>query len=106
MGYGKMGKSKTKKYSLESYADDLKALLEALSIEKPNICGRSLGGLVAQAYAIKYSNLKALVLANTLPITPLLFSDKIRRCLEKTNNISIYWYCSFNRCEKICKPRF
>lgn len=82
-GRGKTGKSETKKYSLELFADDLEALLEALSIEKPIICGRSLGGLIAQTYAIKYSNLKALILANTSPITPLSFSDKIRTRLEK-----------------------
>jgi len=40
-------------------------------------------GLIAQVYAIKYSNLKALILANTSPITPLSFSDKIRIRLEK-----------------------
>jgi len=82
-GHGKTSKSETKKYSLELLADDLKALLEALSIEKPIICGRSLGGLITQVYAIKYSNLKALILANTSPITPLSFSDKIRIRLEK-----------------------
>jgi len=82
-GYGKTSESGIKKHSLELLADDLKALLEALSIEKPIICGRSLGGLIAQAYAIKYPDLKALILANTSPITPFSFSDKIRRRLEK-----------------------
>ncbi|MCD6488280.1 MAG: alpha/beta fold hydrolase [Desulfurococcales archaeon] len=82
-GLGRTDRSKTREYSLELFVDDLKALLEALSIEKPIICGRSLGGLIAQAYAIKYPRLKALILANTSPITPLSLSDKIRRYLEK-----------------------
>lgn len=62
-GHGKTVGSKIKKYSLELFMNDLKALLETLSIEKPILCGRSLGGLIAQAYAIKYSDLRALILA-------------------------------------------
>ena len=82
-GRGKTSKSESGEYSLELLADDLKALLKALSIEKPIVCGRSLGGLVAKAYAVKYSNLKALVLTNTPLITSLSFSDKVQKCLGK-----------------------
>jgi proline iminopeptidase len=43
-------------YSLELWADDVAAFSAALGIEKPFVLGISGGGFVAQAYAIKYSN--------------------------------------------------
>ncbi len=77
-GHGQTGGSTKKKYSVELWADDLKALLDALYIKKPIICGLSLGGFIAQAYAVKYpDNLRALILADTVVSSALTLSDKI-----------------------------
>ncbi|MDJ1423114.1 MAG: alpha/beta hydrolase [Candidatus Methanoperedens sp.] len=79
-GHGQTGGSAREKYSVDLWADDLKSLLDALSISKPTICGLSLGGMIAQAYAVKYPDgLKALVLADTAVSTSLTLSDKIQK---------------------------
>ncbi len=41
-------------YSLEDMADDAAGLLAALKIRKAHICGTSMGGMIAQAFAIRY----------------------------------------------------
>jgi proline iminopeptidase len=47
--------------------EDLEGLRKALGLDKINLYGFSYGGLVAQAYALKYgANVSNLVLANTL----------------------------------------
>jgi non-heme chloroperoxidase len=79
-GHGKTGPSKTSKYSIELFADDLNALLDALGVTKAVICGLSLGGMVAQSFAIKYkSRVSALVLADTAVSVKLTLTDKLQR---------------------------
>jgi proline-specific peptidase len=81
-GHGKTGGSEREKYSVELFADDLKSLLEDISIKQPAICGLSLGGMIAQAYAVKYpEDLKVLILADTVVSTELTLSDKIQKYL-------------------------
>lgn len=65
-------------YSAEMLADDAAALLTALGIERAAIMGHSMGGFVAQAFALKYpQRLTRLILSATnfggprhVPITP------------------------------------
>lgn len=77
-GHGNTGGSSKKKYSMEMFADDLKTLIDKLQIEKPVICGLSMGGMIAQSYAVKYSdNIKAVILSDTAVSTELTLSDKI-----------------------------
>lgn len=53
-------------YSVESYADDLKALLDALQIDRAIIAGLSMGGYVALAFWRAYRHVvSGLVLADT-----------------------------------------
>jgi len=64
------GKSDTAKvvteYSLERDIDDLEDLRRAMGFDKINILGHSYGGVVAQGYAIKYSeNVSHLIIANS-----------------------------------------
>ena len=76
-GHGRSSGS-DRKYSCALFADDLHNLLVALEIEKPVVCGLSLGGMTAQEYAVKYqSNLAGLILADTAVATALTFSDKL-----------------------------
>jgi 3-oxoadipate enol-lactonase len=53
-------------YSMDRYADDVAALLDALRIEKSVICGLSMGGYVALALWRRHpSRIRGLVLADT-----------------------------------------
>lgn len=53
-------------YSAQLLADDLAALLEALEVEKTAVFGHSMGGFVAQAFALAYPDkLSKLILSAT-----------------------------------------
>jgi pimeloyl-ACP methyl ester carboxylesterase len=57
-----------KPYSIEGMADDLAALLDALKIAKASVVGYSMGGMVAQEFALKHAGkLEKLVLLATAP---------------------------------------
>ena len=45
-GHGRTGPSTLSKYSLETFAEDLAALLDVLELENPVVCGLSLGGMI------------------------------------------------------------
>lgn len=80
-GHGRSSGSHAR-YSCELFADDLHALLDHLSIQKPVVCGLSLGGMIAQEYAVKYADgLCALVLADTAASSALSWSDKLQKVL-------------------------
>lgn len=69
-------------YTCELFADDLYHLLDRLGLREPVIIGLSLGGMVAQEYAVKYrSNLRGLVLADTAVSTALTLSDKVTKTM-------------------------
>ncbi|MGH8688251.1 MAG: 3-oxoadipate enol-lactonase [Burkholderiales bacterium] len=58
-------------YTLEMLADDLKALLEALSVKQPHYCGLSMGGMIGQTFALKYPGVfRTLTLADTTSSYP------------------------------------
>ncbi len=79
-GHGKTGPTSTPKYSMEMFADDLQVLLDALDVHHVILCGLSLGGMIAQTFALKYqAMLKALVLADTAVSMSLTLSDKFQR---------------------------
>jgi pimeloyl-ACP methyl ester carboxylesterase len=115
-GHGNTGGSPETKYTMELFADDLSKLLEALKIKKPIICGLSMGGMIAQAYAVKYpDNLAALVLSDTATSTVLTYRDKITKYLLapkwlltlvvrllgiKKYALFAFWYAKKSRSEK------
>ncbi|MBN2146271.1 MAG: alpha/beta hydrolase [Anaerolineales bacterium] len=79
-GHGRTGPSSLAHYTMATFADDLAALLEALGIESPIICGLSMGGVVAQAFAARYpTRPKALILASTQVSASLTLSEKLLR---------------------------
>ena len=66
-GHGRTGGSAVPAYSVELYAEDLRALIEALELDRPVLCGHSLGGMVVQTYAAQYPDGTAgLVLADVM----------------------------------------
>jgi pimeloyl-ACP methyl ester carboxylesterase len=52
-GAGRTG-APDKPYTIEGMADDLAFLLSALNVEKASILGYSMGGMIAQEFALKY----------------------------------------------------
>jgi len=79
-GHGRTGPSEREKYSIELFADDLKALLDSLGIERATVCGLSLGGMIGQSFAVKYPGaLDALVLSDTAVSVSLTWGDKLQR---------------------------
>lgn len=58
-------------YTLDIFADDVRGLMDFLKIDKANIIGWSLGGMIVQKFALKYpERLNKLVLLLTVPGTP------------------------------------
>ena len=67
-GHGHTGGSGRSSYSMALLAADLEALLDALEIDRTVVCGLSMGGAVAQAFAAAHpERLAGLVLADTFP---------------------------------------
>ncbi len=53
-------------YTMEVFADDIKGLMDYLGIEKANIAGWSLGGMIVQNMVLKYpERIKKMILINT-----------------------------------------
>ncbi len=53
-------------YTLEALADDLRALLSHLDIQRLHFVGLSMGGMIGQTFAVKYPGLfSSLTLADT-----------------------------------------
>jgi proline iminopeptidase len=60
-------------YTVENMADDVEAVRQALGLGKVSLLGHSYGGVLAQAYALKYqNNLSHLILASTFCSTSAL----------------------------------
>jgi pimeloyl-ACP methyl ester carboxylesterase len=70
-GHGATGATSERDYSVELFADDLRRCLDTLDVDRPVLCGLSLGGLVAQTYAAQTpDDLAGLVLADTVESLP------------------------------------
>lgn len=77
-GHGQTGGSNLESYSVDLYVEDLDGLLEVLNIETPILCGLSMGGCIAQAYAAKYPNkVSGLVLADTFTPGPMGVTERL-----------------------------
>jgi len=59
-------------YTLDQLAEDARALLDALGIERTHWVGLSLGGMIGETFALKYANrLQSLVLCDTTSRYPV-----------------------------------
>ena len=88
-------------YTVENMVEDLEAVRAALGFDKISLLGHSYGGVLAQAYALKYQqHLSHLVVASTFPSTSKmnealarekahLPSDKLAR-LEALEKAGLY----------------
>src|SRR5262245_11098725 len=58
-------------YTMDQLAQDVATVLGALGIDKMHYMGLSIGGMIGQAFAIKYGpRLKSMMLCDTMPATP------------------------------------
>src|SRR6267154_510258 len=65
-GHGASPAPTSRGYRLEDFVEDVNRVFRELSIEKAILIGLSMGGIVAQKFALKYGHLvKALVLVDT-----------------------------------------
>lgn len=75
-------------YSMDTLADDVKALLEHLDIDKAHLGGHSFGGMVAQHFALKHQkHLNKLILMSTFANLPL---DKSGLDMYQRSQLSFY----------------
>ncbi|MFX1358031.1 MAG: alpha/beta fold hydrolase [Promethearchaeota archaeon] len=75
-------------YNIEDMADDVNSLMDYLEIEKAHIGGHSLGGMIAQRFAIKHpERLNKLVLLGTFAKLPL---DKSGFEMYKNSQLANY----------------
>ena len=84
-------------YTMEMFADDIKGLMDFLQIELTHIIGRSLGGMIAQNFVLKFpQNVEKLVLIATSvkfnqSIDPVI-SGRIQEVkLLKTDPEQAFW---------------
>jgi 3-oxoadipate enol-lactonase len=75
-------------YTLDQLADDVKGLLDALKIKQTHWAGLSMGGMIGQAFALKYPGVfQSMVLADTTsrrpPDAAKMWGDRIKTAREK-----------------------
>ncbi len=86
-------------YTMEMFADDIKGLIDYLKIESVHLIGRSLGGMIAQNFVLKYpQNVRKLVLIATNAIfddesaVDLVINNRIKDIeLLKKDPVKAFW---------------
>lgn len=77
-GHGRTGSSSLERYTIDTFSDDLASLLDSLDIQAPIICGQSLGGSIAQAFAVRHpGRLKGLILSSSMIAIDFTLMDKL-----------------------------
>lgn len=79
-GHGRTGPTERRRYSVDLFVHDLRAVVERLDLDDPVLCGLSLGGLIAQGYAACYPDeVRGLVLAGTTQTVPPVPMTRLQR---------------------------
>ncbi|WP_232702706.1 alpha/beta fold hydrolase [Halobacterium wangiae] len=79
-GHGRTTNPHDTAYSIDQLAEDLHEFVDALGLNRPVLCGVSMGGMIAQVYASRYPDrLGGLVLADTFTPTFVSRRDRIER---------------------------
>ena len=100
-GHGRTGGSDRESYSMDLFSDDLAALVDALELDRPVVCGLSLGGCIAQAYADRYPDrLSGLVLVDTFGPSPLSPGERVQRRLLRAT-IPLVRLFDYERVERV-----
>jgi proline iminopeptidase len=85
-GSGRSQKTeKVSDYTIENMVEDVEAVRKVLDLGKISLLGHSCGGVIAQAYALKYQeNLSGLILCSTFHSTTKM-NEVLNRIKEKMN---------------------
>ena len=86
-------------YTMEMFADDIKGLMDFLQIKTTHLIGRSLGGMIAQNFVLKYPQcVEKLVLIatnakfNDKAAVDLIIENRIKNIeLLKTDPVKTFW---------------
>ena len=101
-GHGRTGGSDRDAYSVDLFADDLRAFVEELGLDGPVICGLSTGGCIAQADAARYPDrLAGLVLADTFTPELLTRGEWFQRVVLLRATIPPVRLVGYERVEKV-----
>lgn len=69
-------------YAIERYVEEVEGVRKALNLGKVHLYGHSWGGMLAQAYALKYQrNLSSLILSGTTSSVPM-FVEELEKIFE------------------------
>ncbi|MFC7202145.1 alpha/beta fold hydrolase [Haloferax namakaokahaiae] len=101
-GHGRTGRSVRRRYSIDTFVADLDAFITGLDLDRPVLCGLSMGGCIAQAYAATYPDrISGLVLVDTF--TPELFDRRewFQRSLLLRATILPVRLVGYERVEKV-----
>jgi proline iminopeptidase len=82
-------------YTIERYVEEVEGIRKALKLRRVHLYGHSWGGMLAQAYALKYqSNLQSLILSGTTSSIPLFMAEgeKVFRSLPSDIRMAITKY--------------
>ncbi|ELZ22269.1 alpha/beta hydrolase fold protein [Halosimplex carlsbadense 2-9-1] len=100
-GHGRTGGSQRGRYSVDLFADDLDALLDALEIDEAVLCGLSTGGCIAQVYAARHPDRVAgLVLADTFAPEYLSVGERLQRSLALRATVPFVRLFGYERVER------
>ncbi|MFC5970156.1 alpha/beta fold hydrolase [Halomarina salina] len=100
-GHGRTGGSPRNSYSIDLFADDLAALVDGLGLDRPVVCGLSMGGCIAQAYATRYPEaLSGLVLADTFTPEVLSRGDWLQRSVALRATVPPVRLLGYERVER------
>ncbi|WP_224268764.1 alpha/beta fold hydrolase [Haloprofundus salinisoli] len=100
-GHGRTGGSKRARYSIELFADDLDAFVTALELDRPVLCGLSMGGCIAQVYATRHADrISGLVLADTFTPELLSRSEWLQRSVLLRATVPPVRLIGYERVEK------
>lgn len=92
-GHGRTGGSTVESYSMDVYVEDLHALITSLDLDRPTVCGLSMGGMIAQRYAATHPEfITALctvgaVTSDTLSVTEWLERRVWLKAIEALSNV-------------------
>ena len=79
-GHGNTPNPQHAPYSIDLLAEDLHAFITDMDLERPILCGVSMGGMIAQVYASRYPDqLSGLVLADTFSPAFLGRRDRVEQ---------------------------
>ena len=100
-GHGRTGGSDVDAYSVELFAADLHALVTALDLDRPIVCGLSTGGCIAQVYAATHPDeISGLVLADTFGPDLHGYGEWVQRSLLLRATVPFVRLVGYERVER------